>query len=480
MFALGIQYLLGRSVAARWGAREEPEWPPHPDRVFMALVAAHGETGAAEGEGDALRWLEALPRPALWAAEHVSRRAPVTAFVPVNDTADPVQKGKPVTPMGSFPVGRVRQPRQFPAAVPESPSVFLIWEGATAPGPHAAALEGLCRKVTYLGHSSTPVQMWVEAAPPRPTLVPVDGAAPQRLRVPGTGRYDYLRGRHQAGLRPLPSAWQGYAPPAAHTTPAGACSTFDEDLLVLHQVGGRRFDLGSTLLLGRTLRAALMSRSAQQPPPEWLSGHEPSGAPSRRDRLAVVPLGFVGREHADGHLLGLGLALPRDLPPEEAEGLMRLLDAEPGCPYVRLVLGRLGECLLELDERPEATRPYTLRPSTYAGPAQEWATVAPLAFDQFPRRGLSAEAVVAGACVRAGLPRPVAVEVEHAPFLPGVPHSRTFPALPGGPGRPPRPLAHARLAFDRPVRGPVLVGAGRYLGYGLCRPCGGAPEEGRA
>ena len=30
--------------------------------------------------------------------------------------------------------------------------------------------------------------------------------------------------------------------------------------------------------------------------------------------------------------------------------------------------------------------------------------------------------------------------------------------------------SHAILIFDEPVRGPVTVGAGRFRGYGLCRP----------
>jgi CRISPR-associated protein Csb2 len=29
---------------------------------------------------------------------------------------------------------------------------------------------------------------------------------------------------------------------------------------------------------------------------------------------------------------------------------------------------------------------------------------------------------------------------------------------------------HAYLEFDEPVVGPILLGAGRYRGYGLCRP----------
>ena len=29
---------------------------------------------------------------------------------------------------------------------------------------------------------------------------------------------------------------------------------------------------------------------------------------------------------------------------------------------------------------------------------------------------------------------------------------------------------HASIVFAAPVRGPVIIGSGRYRGYGLCRP----------
>ena len=52
MFGLAIRYLNGWSMAAADGAKKErPEWPPHPDRVFMALAAAWFETGQDEEEG---------------------------------------------------------------------------------------------------------------------------------------------------------------------------------------------------------------------------------------------------------------------------------------------------------------------------------------------------------------------------------------------------------------------------------------------
>ena len=42
--------------------------------------------------------------------------------------------------------------------------------------------------------------------------------------------------------------------------------------------------------------------------------------------------------------------------------------------------------------------------------------------------------------------------------------------LAGAADRSPRPLTHAEVEFPVPVRGPVLIGAGRYSGYGTCRP----------
>src|SRR3954447_3622880 len=89
MFALEIEYLTGRAVASGRDDRDAAEWPPHPGRLFMALVAAfaeHDSTDAAERA--ALRWLECQPPPALWATD-AGRREVHTVFVPVNDNVGP-------------------------------------------------------------------------------------------------------------------------------------------------------------------------------------------------------------------------------------------------------------------------------------------------------------------------------------------------------------------------------------------------------
>ena len=66
-----------------------------------------------------------------------------------------------------------------------------------------------------------------------------------------------------------------------------------------------------------------------------------------------------------------------------------------------------------------------------------------------------------------GLPDPVDVRVSTEPLLPGAVRLRPndLPRQVQG-----RPFRHVALDFDRAVAGPLLLGAGRYLGVGLLAP----------
>ncbi len=84
MFALEVRFLTGRYVATAYNDRAQTEWPPHPLRLYSALVATYADAFDA-AEREALEWLEALPPPRISASE-ASVRELVTVFVPVNDT----------------------------------------------------------------------------------------------------------------------------------------------------------------------------------------------------------------------------------------------------------------------------------------------------------------------------------------------------------------------------------------------------------
>jgi CRISPR-associated protein Csb2 len=445
----------------------------------MALAAAHFETGGGPEEYAALRQLSALPCPALSVAPGHDRET-VTTFVPVNDDSSPLsKKGKPIMPSGSMAVGRDRQPRSFPVAVPERESVFLIWEHAVLPDLQRRALEELCRKVAAVGHSASLVQMWVESDPPEPDVVPSEGAgAPLRLRVPWRERLGELEGSHEAGLRPNVAGWHGYAPPETVPAPtAPPASAFASDLVVLRRVEGRSLGLESTLILTEALRGAVM-KTCPDPPPEWISGHKgavPDGPPSDRLHLAFLPLANVGHQHADGRLLGVALAIPREIAGAEQRRCLSplLFNPQGYLAPLHLAFGRLGDWEVILDDRedrPQALRPETWTSSSPARPSARFASVTPVVLDRYPKAGGDAESTIVQACKRIGLPKPVEVIVSRAPLFAGVPHAAAFPPLLSGPNGTKRYHTHAVIRFAEPVCGPVLIGAGRYRGYGFCRP----------
>jgi CRISPR-associated protein Csb2 len=133
----------------------------------------------------------------------------------------------------------------------------------------------------------------------------------------------------------------------------------------------------------------------------------------------------------------------------------------------------------------------TLRPRTWCEPAKRFVTATPIALDRHPgnlrsnqertahKAATEAQRTIADSCERIGLPRPVSVEISFAPLLQGAQHVRDFVPWPDKPGRTVRVRVHADLRFDVRVRGPVLVGAGRYFGLGLCLPIRESEEDQR-
>lgn len=310
-------------------------------------------------------------------------------------------------------------------------------------------------------------------------------------------------------VRPSLGLWSGYrrgaraAPTEAHLT------LFDTDMLVLTNVNGPRLPLVSTLAVTRALRNTIMSASGVQPVPAWMSGHEANGQPLRSDddgHLAIISLPFVGHMHADGHLVGVGLVFPRSVDRRERGKVLGklLLDGTSGQPReLKLTLGRLGEWTIVKRDWTETRQ--ALVPENWTGDghggADRWASVTPVVLDRFPksdhlkdRPAWTQEVVeiISAACVRIGLPVPMDIDIDttswhlrspratckRRPLRGSVDGSKEadaafgdgFPPFPAKGTNAPRPQIHVWLRFAEPVVGPILLGAGRYLGYGLCKP----------
>lgn len=523
MLTLGIRYLNGFAAASEPDARERAEWPPHPGRVFMALAAAHFQTGAEPDEREALLWLERWPKSPVIRATEAVQRAVVEHFVPVNDEAiwkKKTEKKKPPPPLQSAPgMIRTRQPRTFARAWLEHDTVYVAWQDADPPESIRRALESLCAKVTRIGHSSSLVQMWVAESDENgePHWVAGDDRAAIHLRVAGPGTLEDLERRYNAAavdtftalqvtasdnsdetaqsvakkrlkdefsdesptrLRPEISFYQGYAPPAPqHEEPTAVGTVFSPQVLVftLETQSGpyRQLDLACVLAVAQRWREALMSHSNDLPERarHLLSGHNADGAPLSEPHVAFLPLAFVGHPQADGHLVGMALALPEKVRPDERCSLLRAIGR-----VQQLKLGRLGVWKIQRDA---SARPsWTLQPEAWSAHlhgATHWSTVTPIVFDRHPKANDRAEyqrevaGMIATACESIGLPTPCELIVTAVSAHLGVPPAHAFPRLQRKDGSE-RRHSHAILVFDCPVRGPILLGAGRYRGYGLCRP----------
>lgn len=220
---------------------------------------------------------------------------------------------------------------------------------------------------------------------------------------------------------------------------------------------------GGLLAVTEALRQAVMSR-VPNPLPPAVSGHEADGVP----HVAYLALLDVGHEHADGHLLGVAVALPDGLSAADRRTVVRALISD-NTGLRRLRIDRRTE--LELDFDPERSRAWGLRPERWSGPfdgTTTWAAATPVMFDRHPRRSLTADQVLAESLVTAGYPEPKTVEFIPSSLVTGGVHRPARGSIPRG--RPMRRLVHCRVEFPVPVVGPVIAGSLRYLGCGLFVP----------
>jgi CRISPR-associated protein Csb2 len=533
MLTIEVELLTGRYAATAHDDRDRAEWPPHPARFFSALVAAlHDHEEVDQAERAALCWLERQDAPSLRVdpESRVGRRQVQDVYVPVNDVtlgldteirsaeealqhADGASKRKAAekklaaarsapsvvdaapsdkalkTGIALLPERRTRQVRTFPVVIPETPIFAFLWPDADAT-EHRGALERLCARVTRLGHSSSLVRCNVVDRNISPTLVSGDDGD-TTLRVIGAGQLERLNRAfaHHRGVesRVLPARPQRYrsvsevAPPTAH-----AESVFSADWVVFERVGGSRPVSSRSTDLARALRGALLEQHGDKGLPATLSGHTES-APTEQPHVAFVPLPFVGHEHADGAIMGCALVLPRELPTRDRRTLLRLVAKwETECSDTRGNLTLAGGSLPAfIVRRVDVSAKRSLDPILWCRSSTRFITATPIALDKNPgnlrsnqdgtvrKAALEAQHSISDACLRVVAVRPVSVEVSLAPLLPGAQHVRDFLPWPGRQGRTARVRVHADIRFDAPVRGPLLLGAGRYFGLGLCLPVEG-------
>ncbi len=405
-----------------------------------------------------------------------------------------------------MPEGRVKKERFFPSVTlapscesgsddagtatvrcGHSPPVVYSW--SEDPKPEiAVALDRLLSRVTRLGHSSSLVSCRLRVRQAEPTYLP--GRGPVILRWVRTGQLEALEREHERHLgvrvRHLPSVAVPYRELRPRhdrsrqaSTPKTAGDWIVFELLPRH----RSLPMTRTVEVTRLLRDSLLSH-ARDPLPEGLSGHCSNGSPTKKPHVSFLALPNVGHEFGDGRLMGLAVSLPNDL-----ESLARTVtlagigawERAQGGESLRLTMGRHGVVEIVRRQGPHAL--VSLRRGLWARQSRSWVSVSPVALPKHPgnfgkgsyskraRAWRRAEELVADSCEHVGLPRPARVQVSLNPYVTGARPVRDFPSFRQGRGQGfIRRLVHAAVDFDQPVRGPLLLGSGRFLGLGLMRP----------
>jgi CRISPR-associated protein Csb2 len=482
--ALEVEFLGGVSYSSAPFDRAHSEWPPHPDRVFQALVAACGRFDEPRAdEIAALEWLERRdPATLSICASAAAPRDVVTVFVPPNDarvTSSQAAEGLRVLPE----YRRNRQPRTFPAAIPERSVVRYFWTDAGGVAAHAGALSRLAREVTYVGHSASLVRMAFlpDAQPGNNDETWLGASGHTTLRVPYAGRCAELRARYAAG-RPSSASTVTITRRREASEPQRAGAFRSGGAIVLTHADGFRPSLDAFPLVAKRLRDALLASARDHglPIPELISGHHADGAPSHQDHLAIVPLANVGWTYSDGALLGLALLWPSVVEPAArfaALGVLRAFLEGGGGTIPLLHFGRSGSWRLRIDDGQLLA---SMSMGRYSRPSKAWASVLPVVLDRHPkhRSGADAASVIAMMLTRAGIPAE-SISTAHLDIL-ATSHVRGAPsihavraALPSDSPYRGRPMTHLRLTFSEPLRGPILLGAGRHRGLGLLLPIDG-------
>jgi CRISPR-associated protein Csb2 len=378
-----------------------------------------------------------------------------------------------------LPTAAVRkQARSFPSVYAYDSIVQFIWPDSPKPELREA-LDGLTGRVTRLGHSSSLVRLAWTSAVRNATWIP-EASGQHTFRWVSPNQFADLIAAYEVhrGIvnRVLPFAPQNYRhidEPEPVSAPPKS-NVFGHDWIVFELLGKKRLPIVRAVDVAVALRGAALTHVGQSPP-EVLSGHGPGRKPTERPHVAYISLPFVGFPYSDGSILGVAAVLPAGL---EGRERRQVLQALGRVQKLTLAPGMVFDVRRVSEPSPHLS---TLDHLTWCEEGTVWGTVTPILLDRFPgdlgsnntaiaqRAEEEAQQVISRACERVGLPRPRIVSLA-APCFTGCAVAEKFRRRRDRDGLPPRVRVHALIDFGQVIQGPVVLGAGRYIGLGLCRP----------
>lgn len=454
---------------------ESPEWPPSPFRLFQALVAGVAAgVEIPERVGRAMEWLEELPAPVIIAPRTTAGR-PLLTYV-LNNVSDKDFNS--------------RAPKMLrPTLLNCDRLLQYCWDFDATPESlaHAEVIAASARHIRALGwgidmaigHGQV-VEGCPEVHGTRQRYEPAADASVGGLdlRTPRSGSLRSLRDQHRdflgrygtPGVTRLESAGAIYEPTryvCGGGRPYVAFRLVDAEEEPAFRIRHALIAPLAGMVRGLCGQDRIKAELGRDVVDRDIDGH-PQGSPNR---LSIIPLPTIRDGPTDGLIRRVLLAQEPGSDGAICRKLGDVLDGKILTPLPNEQ--RLpGSMRLQRIERRDPVLPL------YTTISRVWASVTPVLLpgydDRKQHRGdhvkrlARAEELVRKAIGQSALPQPVSVELSRVPMFTGSLHSREYE---------PReklsyyPRYHVRLTFGREITGPVIVGAGRFTGFGVCATC---------
>ena len=496
--SIRVQFLAGYSGR---------EWPPSPARLFKALVCAARSGWAVSNRDvidDALRVIERQKAPIIAAPVAILRAPRQRRFVPNNSKNWPTQrKLNPVKGIDLEPEPILHWDIDAPSVVwyhwPEAPSTLVsevrelsrhVW--SVGKGEDFAlldAMEGPPPSGLTCWHETANLQIsWPSLEVPDPGCLDVCDAAFWRSAddppLPITGVRSVRYASSGDIEVPLPvgvlALWSG-----------GRRRSWDARLLrqvvgpirnLLNEVRSEIVDV----LAGDSMERSRLDALAQA----VLLGHLEFGDPVREPHLAVIPIPSLLGPYPDGRIrrvalvdFGCGEDASRRAIVEVAHvllhgrelldngrGMGARLDTEPDGQWLKAITRRSRTWVsvtpvIQVAKELTSAEWKRLRAMRRAATASGEDLARLEQRLQSRRLDLLVRSLVQA--VGAGGARPISVEIVPGGSIAGVHIARQYRV---GDYLAETPRLHLRVTFDRPVAGPIAVGRGRHVGFGLLWP----------
>ena len=441
------------------------EWPPSAMRLFQALVAG-AKSRWTDATARAIEWLERLPPPVIVAPIGRAGRKVLTYVPNNNDPPGNERTGKWIRPM----------------LLDGDRLIQYVWSlGNAEPSDieHASVVAGISRHIRALGWGidlaigcGEIVDRVPDAGARRLLYRPCAGGAGILLRAPAQHSLASLERAHngslsrftRAGEFVMESAEKVFITMAYATSPTRPYCAFrlirNDDAAAyeprqIKQLTGALRRLAAEALRGVVDDARISGT---------VLGHPPYGP-----RLSILPLPSLGHAHSDGLIRRIVFAEPID-----GDGsLCRALSLAVQGRTVAFD-GACGCAPAELDRIAEGDRVLHL----YCANRDVWASATPVLLPGHNQRRQHrrdhvknlerAHALVCKSLQQSRIEISADIEIDGTPYWQGARHAREYD---------PReklahlPRFHVKLKFDRPMCGPLSIGAGRHVGFGVLAAC---------